>query len=80
MNCWEFRKCGRERGGTHSYELGVCPSWPKHGLECATISGTMCGGEVQGTAAQKLGNCEKCAFYQSEHYDGSCSCPSPADT
>jgi len=52
-----------------SNEFGICPAWPKHGQECATVSGTMCGGEVQGTYAAKLGNCEKCAFYKSENYN-----------
>jgi hypothetical protein len=27
------------------------------------------GGEVQGTFALKLGNCQKCDFYKSVHYD-----------
>jgi hypothetical protein len=30
-------------------------------------SGTMCGREIQGTHAAKIGNCEKCAFYHSEN-------------
>jgi len=68
MKCWEFRKCGRERTGLNSYERGVCPAWPKNGQDCATITGTLCGGEVQSTHAIKLGNCQKCAFYQSDHY------------
>lgn len=24
LNCWEFKKCGREQGGILSAELGVC--------------------------------------------------------
>ncbi|MDH3390750.1 MAG: hypothetical protein OEL85_03000 [Desulfobulbaceae bacterium] len=33
------------------------------------VAGTLCGGEVQGTFALKLGNCQKCEFYTSGHYD-----------
>ena len=30
---------------------------------CWAIAGTFCGGEAQGTYAQKLGNCLKCDFH-----------------
>jgi len=26
VNCWEFKKCGRERDGAKAGELGVCPA------------------------------------------------------
>lgn len=68
MNCWEFKKCGREKGGAKASELGVCPAYPDHGQTCARIAGTFCGGEVQGSFATKLHNCMKCDFYNSEHY------------
>ena len=69
MNCWEFKKCGREVGGIKSFKLGACPAYPDYGQQCARVAGTLCGGEVQGTFALKLGNCQKCEFYSSEHYD-----------
>lgn len=25
LNCWEFKKCGRETGGLKIKEMGVCP-------------------------------------------------------
>jgi hypothetical protein len=28
------------------------------------VSGTLCGGRIQGTFAKKYGNCEKCDFYK----------------
>ncbi len=68
MNCWEFKKCGREEGGAKAQELGVCPVYPDGGKKCARITGTLCGGEVQGTFVNKLSNCMKCDFYKSEHY------------
>ena len=49
-------------------ELNVCPAWPDNGHECARVAGTLCGGQVQGTFAQKLINCMECDFYKSEHY------------
>ncbi|MGD0283853.1 MAG: two-CW domain-containing protein, partial [Dissulfurispiraceae bacterium] len=31
MNCWEFKKCGREMGGVNIEQLGVCPAYPHGG-------------------------------------------------
>ncbi len=69
MNCWEFKKCGREANGAKAKELGVCPAFPDHGTHCARISGTLCGGKVQGSFAMKLKNCMECDFYKSSNYD-----------
>ena len=75
QNCWEFKKCGREPGGSKANELGVCPASIEkrvHGVNrgknagrsCWALAGTLCGGQVQGVFAQKLNNCLKCEFYQ----------------
>jgi hypothetical protein len=75
LNCWEFKKCGREQGGAKAAELGVCPASSENrlngtnkgkdgGRACWAIAGTLCGGKVQGAFATKLGNCMKCEFYQ----------------
>ena len=69
MNCWEFKNCGREEGGTKAGEMGVCPAYPDHGKHCARIAGTLCGGAVQGVFASKLSTCLKCEFYRSDFYD-----------
>jgi hypothetical protein len=69
MNCWEFTHCGREAGGKHVRDLGQCPAYPDHGMHCARVVGTMCTGVVQGTFAEKLGECVKCDFYRSDNYD-----------
>lgn len=74
MNCWEFFSCGREHGGGRENELGVClaaAAGELNGLNdgacggrcCWAIAGTFCGGMVQGTYAQKLGDCLKCDFH-----------------
>jgi len=73
MNCWEFKKCGRERDGAHAKALGVCPAYPDSGHICARIAGTLCGGKVQGVFAMKLVSCMDCDFYNSKHYDLSAS-------
>jgi len=26
VNCWEFKKCGREPNGLKAIELGICPA------------------------------------------------------
>jgi hypothetical protein len=75
LNCWEFKKCGREPGGAKAAELGVCPaaleirthginSGQNGGRACWALTGTLCGGRVQGTFAMKLGNCIECEFYR----------------
>lgn len=69
MKCWEFKKCGREKGGAKAQELGVCPAYPQHGNHCAWIAGTLCGGKLQGTFAMKMANCMTCDFYKSLEYD-----------
>ena len=61
--CWEDKNCGREEGGAKVAELGVCPAYPNNGRDCWMIAGTFCGGQTQGTFAEKLGNCQQCGFY-----------------
>lgn len=72
-NCWEVKKCGREPGGAKVGELGACPAaqadivgingGTRGGRICWAVAGTLCGGQVQGTFAQKVANCMNCEFY-----------------
>jgi len=71
MNCWEFKKCGRQKGGDKADELGVCPAYPDHGRSCARVSGTMCDDTVQGDFVYKFPTCIRCEYYKSSHYDKS---------
>jgi hypothetical protein len=75
QNCWEFKKCGREPGGAKVAEFGVCAaatearvngmnSGKNGGRACWAVTGTLCGGKVQGTFATKLSNCLACEFYK----------------
>ena len=77
MNCWEFKKCGREKSGSKAEKLGVCPAYPDHGKHCARIAGTLCGGKVQGTFPMKLSDCMQCDFYKTEHYNRNYSILTP---
>lgn len=82
VNCWEYKNCGRNEGGNHVHDMGICPSAEEQRLDgvhgginggraCWVISGTLCRGEVQGTFAQKFKSCLACDFYrhvkQDEH-------------
>ncbi|MGA9119814.1 MAG: hypothetical protein WB699_10655 [Bacteroidota bacterium] len=75
QNCWEYKKCGREPGGVKSAELGVCPACldvrtngvhggKNGGRACWALTGTFCGGKVQGSFATKLISCMECEFYK----------------
>lgn len=75
INCWEFKKCGRQPGGPHIHDLGICPAavetrldnihgGKNAGRSCWVMAGTLCKGEMQGTFAQKYKNCEMCDFYK----------------
>ncbi len=73
LNCWEYKRCGRQPGGPRAKEMGVCPVTIHHQLEgvhggskagraCWVVAGSLCGGKVQGAYAQKLNNCWRCDF------------------
>jgi len=75
LNCWEFKNCGREIGGAKSHELGVCPAATETsanginggknaGRICWAVTGTFCGGKVQGTFAQKHVSCMTCDHFK----------------
>lgn len=64
LRCWEIRKCGREKGGINEALLGPCRAYPDRGHSCWMVTGTLCGGKIQGTFAQKDLNCLRCEVYQ----------------
>jgi hypothetical protein len=74
LNCWEFKRCGRQPQGFHAHDLGVCPATLEQKLDgvhdgvnagraCWAVAGTLCKGQLQGTFAQKFKNCKECDFY-----------------
>src|SRR5512133_1751939 len=73
LNCWEYKKCGRQPGGERAQELGICPVTTNRdlagvhggsnaGRACWVVAGSLCGGRIQGAYAQKLTNCWRCDF------------------
>jgi signal transduction histidine kinase len=52
VRCWERLECGK----------ADCPSYGK--TRCWAIAGTFCHGNVQGTFAQKIGDCRQCVVYR----------------
>ena len=75
LNCWEFKKCGRQPAGAKAKELGICPASTekrtdgvnggKNGGRCCwALAGTLCGGKIQGSFASKAGNCMQCDFFK----------------
>jgi two-component system, NtrC family, sensor histidine kinase HydH len=52
IKCWERLDCAKKD----------CPSYG--GVRCWAVAGTFCHGEVQGTFAQKIGDCRNCVVYQ----------------
>ncbi len=74
LNCWEYKNCGREPGGAHASDLGICPAATdsthngvNHGVNagrvCWASAGTLCGGQVQGIFALKFRACQSCDFF-----------------
>ena len=79
-NCWEYMKCGREPGGKNANRLGICPAASNTefdgmnngkyaGRFCWHVAGTLCNDKVQGTFADKFGDCLECPFYYRVHQD-----------
>ena len=65
LNCWEIKKCEWQKGGKKVNELGECIASKKEmGHSCWAVAGTLCGGKIQGTSAQKIGYCTTCEVYQ----------------
>ena len=54
VRCREVKKC----------ENATCPAHGSDNLRCWEVAGTFCRGKIQGTFAQKLGDCRKCEVYQ----------------
>jgi len=75
LNCWEYMKCERQPDGNKMDEMGVCPAslddtfdginfGKNAGRICWAVAGTCCGGNVQGTYAEKRDSCTSCQFYK----------------
>jgi len=75
LNCWEFKKCGREIGGEKTLEQGVCPVAMeiradgihngKNGGRCCWVITNSVFDEktAHGFCLKKIQECRTCDFY-----------------
>jgi len=74
LNCWEYKKCGREPGGDQVADLGECEaacdtsfnginSGKNAGRFCWPVSGTFSNGRVSCPVTDKIKSCVNCDFY-----------------
>ena len=77
VNCWEYKKCGREPGGAKVQGAGICPAATMEeadgfcggtngGRACLYISGTYCFGKSEGDGdyESKKKACGQCDFHK----------------
>ncbi|TAL26209.1 MAG: hypothetical protein EPN94_03655 [Nitrospirae bacterium] len=75
-NCWEFKGCGREPGGSRTGESGVCPVSTEASLDgvhagtnagraCWVVAGTSCAckEKADDDFFTKYSVCAECEFY-----------------
>ncbi len=78
LNCWQFKNCGREKGGLMSKTLGVCPV--SQAMRCDGQNQGIAGGRVcwsirnSGNRLTRSGICsssccQKCEFYRRVLYE-----------
>lgn len=70
LNCWQFKNCGREKGGLMADILGECPvpsAMKYDGMNDGIGAGRACwmasesGGHCRNAQVQ---NCSQCEFYK----------------
>ncbi len=66
-NCWDIMKCNAQNTCPAAREgrLNGTHDGKNAGRACWVVSGTLCGGEVQGEFAKKYKNCKECEVYTS---------------
>lgn len=57
--CWEYLRCAIETDPTRR-----CAAYPHFGRICWSTAGSFSARRREGICAQKLDNCEECAFYK----------------
>ena len=75
LNCWEFKKCGRDPRGENAKSLGVCKAsieekWDgtnggkNAGRICWLITGTSCEEDIERGIGTRIKICSNCGFYK----------------
>ena len=70
INCWEYKKCGRQPGGQREKEFGVCPAslsiesnrindGVNGGRYCWAVTETLCEFDHNGIFKKNLETCKK---------------------
>lgn len=74
INCWEFKKCGREPGGKNAERYGVCSAsieidcdglndGKNGGRSCWLWREFACGKIMKRSSVQNIKECHQCTFY-----------------
>jgi len=75
LNCWEYKKCGRESGGVNAEELGICPvavEKKADGMNGGINGGRICWGVARmpyfgknkSACCNSLISCLECDFFK----------------
>ena len=65
LNCWEIKKCERQKGGKKVNGLSECiASKARMGHSCWAVVGSLCGSEIRCPLAQKIRYCTSCEVYE----------------
>jgi len=75
LNCWQFKKCGREPGGNNVLKTGICPVAIEIGADgvhngknggrcCWVITNSAFEGDTpHGLCLNRIQGCRECDFY-----------------
>jgi len=78
LNCWQFKNCGREKGGLMSKTLGVCPvalamrcDGQNHGIAGGRVCWTLrnSGNRLTRSGICAAPSCHTCEFYRRVLYE-----------
>jgi hypothetical protein len=83
LNCWQFKNCGREKGGIMAEKLGECPvssTMRYDGLNDGIGAGRACwmvpsnGCRGHGCNWWRNRQCHECEFYQRVVFEEESAC------
>lgn len=74
LNCWEFKRCGRQAEGTMQEAEGLCPApgeirldgiheGVSSGRSCWMVAGTYGKGPAICSSLKDISDCKDCDFY-----------------
>jgi len=78
LNCWQFKNCGREKGGLMASTLGVCPvaeamrcDGQNHGIAGGRVCWSLrvSGNRLTSSGICSSPSCHNCEFYRRVLYE-----------